>query len=60
MKIQYFRASHEFGKLTSFTRHQNTLNIPKTKFNMQQPVPSQRFQYKSIGKSSSKCEKWHF
>ena len=29
MKIQYFRASHEFRKLMSFTRHQNTLNIPK-------------------------------
>ena len=29
MKIQYFIASHEFRKLTSFTRHQNTLNIPK-------------------------------
>ena len=49
---------HTNSRANVMTRHQKQqyINIKK-KLNMQQPVPSRRFQYKTIGKMQFKMQK---
>ena len=46
--------------LTSWHAIKNNLNYSKKKFNIQQPVPSLRFQYKTIGKMQFEMRKMVF
>ena len=56
----YILSVTRIAKLTSLHAIKNNINYSKKKFNIQQPVPSRRFQYKAIGKMQFEMRKMVF